>query len=364
MPIPGEYVWQIAGKPIAIHLSLDVVEGISQEVMRGFGAVPRRGAEVGGILLGSLEPGEKRIVRVDDFDPVPIEYKHGPSYLLSNADLANLETSLERLRDRSSQRPVGFFRSHTREGAGLGPEDLDLLNKYFPAPESIALLIRPFATKVSLAGFYFRENGVFQSGPPLLEFPFRRKELDGDATPVQARRILDRSERSPSSPARKEAITIPERPPIEPRVPEPESRADVLFASFMADKTKRGGWAWVPFSFVFLLLGLLLGFLVALNMRPPPGPVPPDPLNLSMSVTKSGDELLVKWDRLAIAIRSSPRGVLTIDDGTFTKTLELDASQLQNGKVVYRNYSNDVRFQLQVFPSARDTLSEAVEWRQ
>ena len=364
MPTPGEYVWQVAGKPIAIHVSLDVVDGISQEVMRGFGAVPRRGAEVGGILLGVVEPGADGIVRIDDFEPVPIEYKRGPSYLLSAADLVSFEADLKRLHERSSHRPVGFFRSQTREGTGLGSEDLEFLNKYFPGPESIVLMIRPFATKVSLAGFYFRENGAFQSGPPLLEFPFRRKELDRDAAPAaRVRRAFERSEAGPPAPAHREPIPMQERSSNE-AVTVPETTADALFASFITERKKLGGWAWVPLAFVFLLLGLLLGFLAALNMRPQASPVPSYPLNLSMSVTKSGDNLHVKWDRQAVAIRSSQRGVLIIDDGRFTKTLELDASQLQNGSVVYRHDSNDVRFQLQVFPSARDTLTETVEWKQ
>src|SRR5438105_4746771 len=47
VPIPGFYVWEVPGKWISIELSLDVVDLLSQDVIRGFGSLPRRGAEVG-----------------------------------------------------------------------------------------------------------------------------------------------------------------------------------------------------------------------------------------------------------------------------------------------------------------------------
>jgi hypothetical protein len=78
VPIPGFYVWEVPGKPISIQLSLDVVDRLQQDVMRGFGALPRRGAEVGGILLGSSS-GAGQVVRVEDYIQVPIQYKRGPS---------------------------------------------------------------------------------------------------------------------------------------------------------------------------------------------------------------------------------------------------------------------------------------------
>src|SRR5579884_3052114 len=92
------YVSNLPGKNITVHLSLDVVDRLLQDVMRGFGAVPRRGAEVGGILLGSFVKGQPSIVRIDDYELVPIEYKRGPSYLLSLDDENSFGKALERLR--------------------------------------------------------------------------------------------------------------------------------------------------------------------------------------------------------------------------------------------------------------------------
>ena len=74
------YVWEVPDKKITVHLDFNVVDKMLLEVMRGFGAIPRRGAEVGGILLGSAElgsaeAGEERIIRVEEFEPIVCEHR-------------------------------------------------------------------------------------------------------------------------------------------------------------------------------------------------------------------------------------------------------------------------------------------------
>src|SRR6266403_85103 len=137
--VPGYYVWEIPGKSVAVHLRLDVVDRILADVMRGFGAVPKRGAEVGGVLLGRIDNGDRSIVYVEDFQSVACEYKRGPSFLLTGDDLKAFEQAC----DSHSVNAVGFFRSHTRDGLTLASEDLALLDRHFPEPAQVALLIRP-----------------------------------------------------------------------------------------------------------------------------------------------------------------------------------------------------------------------------
>ena len=127
---------------------------------------------------------------------------------------------------------------------------------------------------------------------------------------------------------------------------------------------KSRGWFWVPLSFVFLLVGLLFGYEASVLINAPQPEEKADVFGLALTVTKAGDNLYVKWNRQAPAIRQAERGVLIIEDGTFAKTLELDAAQLQNGSVVYRYYSAGVHFMLQVSPTTHDTLTESVDWKE
>src|ERR1700720_1003670 len=90
------YVWEVPGKAISIQLHFDVIDRVSPDILRGLGALKRRGAEVGGILLGGPEGGPHPKVIVEDFAPVPSEYLTGPSYNLSENDLVAFEAALER----------------------------------------------------------------------------------------------------------------------------------------------------------------------------------------------------------------------------------------------------------------------------
>src|ERR1700683_2663790 len=106
----GYYVWELPGKPVVVHLNLAIIDRLAAEVMRGFGAVPKRGAEVGGLLLGTIEPGAPSIVRIEDFAAVECDYKRGPSYLFSD-EMAAFEDAREHWMPDES-RPayaVGYF---------------------------------------------------------------------------------------------------------------------------------------------------------------------------------------------------------------------------------------------------------------
>src|SRR5579862_2008743 len=251
----GYYVWEIPGKAVTVHLHLDVVDRILSEVMRGFGAVPKRGAEVGGILIGTVEHGDVSVVRIEDFDPVECEYKRGPSYLFADEDAVAFRSAWSRWQP-DDMRPgyaVGFFRSHTREGMSLGREDIDLMDEYFPAPSQVALLIKPYGTKVSQAGFFMREDGQFPAATPL-EFPFRRRELTGEEPPPRRSMIERRPRmRAPARVPQSDYLPLePERQPDQAPPPEP------AYATALPSKSRMRNAVWMPLSFFFLLFGVAL----------------------------------------------------------------------------------------------------------
>jgi hypothetical protein len=362
--VPGYYVWEIPGKPVAVHLHLDVVDRLLAEVMRGFGAVPKRGAEVGGILLGTIEDGDTSIVRIEDFEPVACEYKRGPSYVFVAEDSRAFEEACERWPIEAT-RPayaVGYFRSHTRDGLALSAEDIELLARHFPARAQVALLIKPFATKVSTAGLFFREEGIFQGATPL-EFPFRRREMTGEEAPPRRsmigprRRVRQMQNTVPAAVAEQADDDYAGEPMRQDgaaySVPEPHTQR------------LRPGWNWIPLFFIFLLLGVALGFQLGLSIgfKGTGGAGAPD-YSLSLAVTNTGDNLNVRWNRQAPPVRAARSGLLEIEEGNSTKSVDLDVAQLQNGSIIYRNSSDTVRFRLVVYPKTSVSISETVEWRQ
>jgi hypothetical protein len=356
---PEYYIWELPEKPLSVHLHFDVIDRLLSEVMRGFGAVPKRGAEVGGLLLGSIAQGAQTVVKIDDFVPIQCDYKRGPSYLFTANDAAAFEDARVTWQPGPS-RPtyaVGYFRSHTRDGLALGSEDVELMEQYFPSPSHVALLVKPFATKASSASFFFRDQGRFQPDAPF-EFPFRRRELTGEEAPPR-RSMLERvPRRREEQPEPAAPVPEPMRDPVRDPAPAPASPS---YAYASPSKSRpRGGWVWIPLSFVFLLLGVVLGFQAALTMGPRTGSG--GEYALGLTVTKDGNNLSVKWDRDAPAVRAAQKGVLEIEDGGFSKPVDLDAAQLRNGSIIFTNSSKNVRFQLTVYPQARVSITQTMVW--
>lgn len=364
------YVWKPAEKSLSVQLQFDVVDRILLEVMKGFGAVPKRGAEVGGILLGTAERhGDRIVVNVEDYEGVDCDHASGPSFILSEDDRLAFLESMDRWKRGPDRRiyAVGYYRGHTRDGICLAAEDLAILEEVFPEPTAIAMVIKPYATKVSMAGIFFREDGQFKADASHLEFPFRRKELGGGSSGME--RL--------TSAARFGQKRVGEDPRLKYR--QAEATADAGFAEVepapqfasappdaAAPKSKsvRGGWVWIPLSFIFMLLGVVVGFQIALSMRPKQ-PANPwlEAWDMTLQVKRIGEELTVTWDPLAPAVRNASRGALIIQSRDETRTIDLRGPQLQGGSVIYRGVPDRVIFRLEVYPRDRAVVSEIAEFK-
>ena len=368
---PPYYVWKPAEKPISVQLQFDVVDRILLEVMRGFGAVPKRGAEVGGILLGTAEMhGDRIVVNVEAFEAVDCDHASGPSFILSEDDRAAFLESMDRWKRGPERRiyAVGYYRGHTRDGICLAAEDLAILEEMFPATTAIAMVIKPYATKVSMAGIFFREDGQFKADASHLEFPFRRKELGGGTSGMErltsaARFGQQRAGEDPQLKYRQAEGEAEAREEGSGRALE-YSSGQAAVAEAPKSKGVRGGWVWIPLSFIFMLLGVAVGFQIALSMRPKQ-PANPwlEAWDMTLQVKKTGEELTVTWDPLAPAVRTANRGALIIQSRDETRTIDLRGSQLQGGSVIYRGVPDRVIFRLEVYPRERVVVSEIAEFK-
>lgn len=375
-PNPAEcYLWAPPGKEIAVQLDLDVVDRLLADVLRGFGMIPKRGVEIGGVLLG--EYVDAQTVRVTDYETVPCQHSRGSSYLLSPEETERLRAVCDRWLSTPGGRTtvVGLFRSHTREGFHLTTEDADLLDRMAPDAQAVMLLVKPYATRVSLGGFFFREDGgIRRMDAPYLEFPFRRRELAGEEQ--ESASALAESAPAPAAQPEQRtgapALSFGGYNPVEKSAMSETTAVEQSY-SFSGEtaeeagdgKRKRSGWVWIPLSFIFLLLGVVLGFQVALSVgsKLPSGLRPPDPFTMNLQANQSGTSVHVRWDRSAPAIQNAPRGVLHIQDGAAEQRVELDALQLLNGSVIYRRAAENVKFRLEVFTNEKASLSETVEFK-
>jgi hypothetical protein len=420
------YVWQPAGKPYTVEIAFDVIDGMNVEVMRGFGAVRRRGAEVGGLLVGRIEPtADHVLVVVEDFEPIPCEYAFGPSYILSPNDTQGLRKGLAQFDPSSGGElyTVGFYRSHTRDGLSLDDQDLKFFREYFTDPLHVMLLVKPFATKAGQAGIFIQENGILKTSSSYLEFPFRRRELIGEPEdqrdPRDAREAKDPmpayeapmprpDRRRPESPApspspaptppepsyqfqREPApaaaivsapipigpklipFTIPESEPMAPLLPpdlrlerEPIEEIRPMFGGYQQQQPSRwkGKLGWIVFSIMLVVFGAAVGYQYAPSWLPTRAvSSSADPYALKLNVQRNDDNLLVKWDRESLAVKQGWRGLLTITEGQDSKAVQMDSAQLQNGMVLYRHVAPEVRFKLEVFLKEERAVVETFVWR-
>ena len=278
LPEADCYTWEVAQKPVAVRMPFPLIDRLESEAVETFRSLSSRGSEIGGLLLGSSMQGSPTVVTVSDFELIACDYSRGPLYRLAEGDMARFEQAIERYGAANSARVLGFFRSHTRKGLSLDAEDLAFFEPRFHEPHQIVLLIRPFATKVSSAGIFIRENGKIAAESSYKEFSFRSLELaparSGEKTdpaasssaakpaaraqivPIASRReitlpdpvvstpapqIADRIETSaPAAPKAQPAAPAVEKPAVEKPVPEKTEKAEKA-APEKVEKEKQKG---------------------------------------------------------------------------------------------------------------------------
>src|SRR5215471_12073513 len=166
------FLWEVPQKPVAVRIPYELIDRLEREAVESFRSVTSKGSEIGGLLIGGVTAGSPLLVSIDDYQLIECEYSRGPLYRLNQADLTKFQRAIEQ-RIAAGAGIAGFFRTHTRKGISLDPDDLAVLDAAFREPHHIALLVRPFATKASAAGIFIREAGKIASEASYLEFPFR-----------------------------------------------------------------------------------------------------------------------------------------------------------------------------------------------
>ncbi|MGE5489088.1 MAG: hypothetical protein ACM3ZB_14835 [bacterium] len=388
--------WRPPSAPVSVRLSYGVIDRLRADVMNDFWAVPKRGAEVGGILLGRVTAGPDSDtltqVVVEDYECVPCEHRRGPSYVLSEPDRKRLARALRRSGGLSV---VGYFRSHTRPGLYLDENDMAIVSSQFSAPSDVVLLIRPHATAPGVAGFFIWENDDMRRHSPYLTFPFDTAALratDGAQAPVETGTAagaapveIDEKARLIEEPEASEAETLaadartstaeeslppsgsdelrparkPAPGPIPRRPAEPErTHAPVLFAPESPRRVRIGAPRMKTVAWVMAVLAGMAALEYQI-LAGRPQPAEPPAHAASLRVERSGDYLRLHWDAGAPAVRNADRAVLVISEGELQKEYPLDRGQLSIGSVTYVPSGNDVTFRLELHQADRK-VSEAV----
>ncbi|MBK7926522.1 MAG: hypothetical protein IPJ98_03260 [Bryobacterales bacterium] len=165
--------WAAPHLPYEIEVELDVLEEIRHRADEGYQRIGHGGIEFGGVLYGRIEGG---VVRILEWRELECDHSMGPSFVLSAADRATLE-SLVTLPAREHQlrgmETVGWWASHGRSAVSLKPHDVELHEKHFPGPQQVALIIKPVRQGASSAGFFGRTAEGTLEAASTTEFEIR-----------------------------------------------------------------------------------------------------------------------------------------------------------------------------------------------
>jgi hypothetical protein len=210
--------------------------------VEGVRVLPRRGVEVGGLLLGQVEPGDRPRVWIDRYQRLECAHRFGPQFALDEDDLRQLEKAAADVYESGQLQVVGFYRSHTHAGFQLEEYDFQLIGRYFSDSSDLILLIKPESMVDIRAQFYARDA----SGDVRLcgqSFPFRGRvvgslagdlPMDPDDDPERTTKTIGLAAKeprgraiAPSPPAAPATeLRTPDAPRPEPPRPEPPKESE------------------------------------------------------------------------------------------------------------------------------------------
>jgi proteasome lid subunit RPN8/RPN11 len=324
-------IWSAPERPFGIEYSTRVLDDIRLAVTDAFFSLPRGGAEIGGVLLGTEENGR---VAITESVPLPCEHAYGPSFVLSPRDHVSLTELLAELKTKPKSIPVGWWHSHTRSEIFLSDADQEIHNRFFPEPWQVALVLKPHTFHPMRAGFFFREkDGSIRGASSYREFVL-------DALPMRA------VPSSPAGPPAAPALSRPTKPngsvitvapqtiePLPPRDAALPERSETPPPKFLADEPapSRRRLLWVA-----AVAGLGIG-AAAFGTRDSWLPLfqSAAPARLALNATDLDGQLQIRWDGASPAVRQASGGALVIADGPMPLIIPLDPAHLQSGSLTY-----------------------------
>lgn len=401
--------WEAPDGSRTVVFARGIAAALRARTLEAFHSVPKRGAEIGGLLFGRVLRTKPLLARITGFEEIPCQYRFGPSYVLSGEDLPQLDAALRKER---TDPILGFFRSYTGREMLLDEADRNLLSRYFPDERFFFLLLQPKSSEVCSATFLFPENGEIGWEPQYPSIEFNEARLTGQASEPanQARAAEPVAAASPASPARhaltsrilsEAAAGVAAEAPPEQRMPHPVAHAaladpeaavrepppaleeplaqpeaepvdamaacEPLPAPRLLPLSARagGGGDAEPRrkrAFFLPLLGWIVLCIAAAGVyelwtmaRAPRW----TPLGLSAQVAPGAIHL--SWNSALRPVRDAARGTLSITDGSADNRVALTPDQIHGGQYEYHPTARNVLFRLELSGAGLQAAGDSLQ---
>ncbi len=307
--------WSPDRSPYAIELRLELVSKIGKMLAEA----ENKGAEIGGVLVGSFPDAYMPTLRVEDVEIVPRD-GGDTTYLLDPEQQALFSAIRWGIRG-AGRTGIGLFRSHLRAGPlRPSPADRSLLAQEFKGTPYAALLIQ--GGGLQTAAFFVAQNGKLVGEPAVREFRFNETEF----------RAL-------------------------PEV-QPENAAGQAKAETPRQKL------WV-YGIVAALLAIGIGACVLMWLFTTQSGLPQwieASHQLRLAVAGNGQVLRISWNHGAKELDGASAATLTIADGASQRQIKLGLDELRLGAVEYERSTPHVQATMRIEKPGANPVSESAGW--
>ena len=318
-----------------------VIAGLRTLAIDGLMALPRRGIEVGGLLVGKAADRE---IEVEGFEEVPCEHRYGPSYALSDSDRQALSKLLAQ-RTGGPLPVIGFFRSFTYRDPALEQADEAFVSENFPQGDFVFLMLQPRTHEDCVASLRTFHDG--QLLPDTEEEPF---VFDAAAMPVM----------EPTPPFAPPPEAPPETAPRDRLVeaaPLVHQRARYLIDADLPPEPARSSRArsWMLPAACALAVGAgIFGFQQWRAARQPRW------TELHLDARPVNSQLEVTWDGFAPRALNATNGLLAVTDGGAHQDIALNSEQIRGGKYTLMPAHPDVALRLILYDKGTGVSGDSV----
>lgn len=326
------YIWNVPGESFSIHLSLEVIQKMTTELLHAAIEFPPR--DICGVLLGrSLQASHPATV-VEDFVYASGEAANGATSSNNDDTLAQMSWKLVRGVE-NGRHIVGFFRSQ-RDGR-LVPNDLDLTNasRLLGEPDNVLLLIGLLQSGESEATFFYWEGAKTQYHGRGAPFPFDAAQLP--ATSLSAWKY-----------------------------PEPDLPERVSLTRGIAARVAIEPSLWLRLFPTVALFGMVTAGIQMLWLSRPAEAtqsvelITNDKSPLGLKVTVQPQQVDIRWNQHSPAILAAEKAVITITEGDVREKVPVDNQELRDGYVAYTPQTKDVHIRFEVSGADGNTTTESV----
>jgi hypothetical protein len=402
----GVVIREGSSSPLAVTGAL--IGTIWDQVYEGLRLVPRRGAEVGGLILGRRS--ETDLILAESVVPIPIAYHFGPLFRLSPSDLKDLGALIASSQKDPSKAVVGFYRSRTRNESISEDSESAVLATIEHAHASFAsdfhyyVVFTPTSKSTMVASASFRKEEGWDDwqhvtlvmNPESFALPTELEALPGAPQPSSS--LSEQLSATIAAVPLAESHPRPVAGGFPEPVPPSRSNAD---AREMANRegyvllpaAEPYSWPhteWPPLGppaprlqdgkgrrTLWYVAGALLLAAVAmgtyLRIRPAPrrvtlseiysAPAPApraERTQFQFLASRDGAVWKLTWDRAATDAFAPAKAVLSIRDGGNERRIDLGPTDRDRGAILYVPQSDNLLFSLNLATRGGQTAEEHV----